>query len=44
MPHVYFHHPQPWGTIVLGVLIGILVLIMLTVLVLWIKYRIGYRE
>lgn len=44
MRYVYFHHPQPWGTIVLGVLVGIPVLIMLAVLVLWIKYRIGNRE
>ncbi len=43
MRHVYFH-PETWGTIVLGVLVGIPVLIVLTVLVLWIKYRIDNRE
>lgn len=43
-PYPYHSHPQPWGTIVLGVLVGIPVLILLTVLVVWIKYRIDYRE
>jgi hypothetical protein len=42
MHYVHVHQP-PGGTIVVGVLIGIPALSVLTVLVLWIKYRINNR-
>lgn len=38
--HICFH-PEPWGTIVLGALVGIPLLIVVTVIVVWIKYRNG---
>jgi hypothetical protein len=37
------HHKELWGEIVIGVIVGITALIVLTVLVLWIKYRVGNR-
>jgi hypothetical protein len=37
------HHVEIWGEIVFGVIVGITALIVVTVLVLWIKYRVGNR-
>jgi hypothetical protein len=37
------HHPMAWGAIVVEVIVGITGLIVLTALVLWIRYAIKYR-
>jgi len=47
VPFPLHHHTQPWGIIVLWVFLGmavLIVLIMLTALVLWIKNRIDYGK
>jgi hypothetical protein len=37
------HHSMAWGTIVLGVIVGITALIVLIALVVWIRYSVKYR-
>lgn len=44
VPPIPHRHGEPWGTIVVGVMVGITAVIVLTAIALWVKYLIDNRQ